>query len=57
LAGGRAVKEGSFSSAYVLGAFSGAASACCAPVLAGVAIYRHGRLATAPQSLVVSRES
>ncbi|MFJ8819630.1 cytochrome c biogenesis CcdA family protein [Amycolatopsis thermoflava] len=36
--GARAAKEGSFGSAYVLGAFSGAASACCTPVLAGVAI-------------------
>jgi len=36
--GARAAKEGSFGSAYVLGAFSGAASACCAPVLAGVAV-------------------
>lgn len=36
--GARAVREGSFSSAYLLGAFSGAASACCAPVLAGVAV-------------------
>jgi hypothetical protein len=32
------VKEGSFGSAYVLGVFSDAASARCAPVLAGVAI-------------------
>ncbi|MBV6761429.1 cytochrome c biogenesis CcdA family protein [Rhodococcus opacus] len=36
--GARTAKEGSFGSAYILGAFSGAASACCAPVLAGVAI-------------------
>lgn len=34
----RAAREGSFGSAYALGVFSGAASACCAPVLAGVAI-------------------
>lgn len=36
--GARAVREGSFGSAYVLGAFSGVASACCAPVLVGVAV-------------------
>ncbi|MGH3882417.1 MAG: cytochrome c biogenesis CcdA family protein [Pseudonocardiaceae bacterium] len=36
--GARAVREGSFGSAYVLGAFSGAASACCAPVLIGIAV-------------------
>jgi cytochrome c-type biogenesis protein len=30
--------QGGLKSAYVLGAFSGAASACCAPVLAGVAV-------------------
>ncbi|SFB62657.1 Cytochrome c biogenesis protein CcdA [Amycolatopsis marina] len=36
--GARRVKEGSFGSAYVLGAFSGLASACCAPVLVGVAV-------------------
>jgi cytochrome c-type biogenesis protein len=40
--GARAAKEGSFGSAYVLGAFSGAASACCAPVLAGVAVLSGG---------------
>lgn len=36
--GARTIKEGSFGSAYVLGAFSGVASACCAPVLVGVAV-------------------
>jgi cytochrome c biogenesis protein CcdA len=36
--GTRTVRQGSFGSAYVLGAFSGVASACCAPVLAGVAV-------------------
>lgn len=36
--GARGMKEGSFGSAYVLGAFSGVASACCAPVLVGVAV-------------------
>lgn len=30
--------QGGLGSAYALGAFSGAASACCAPVLAGVAV-------------------
>jgi cytochrome c biogenesis protein CcdA len=50
--GGRAVKEGSFSSAYVLGAFSGAASACCAPVLAGVAILS-GAAGSFPVALAV----
>ncbi len=50
--GGRAVKEGSFSSAYVLGAFSGAASACCAPVLAGVAILS-GAAASFPAALAI----
>jgi cytochrome c-type biogenesis protein len=46
------VKEGSFSSAYVLGAFSGAASACCAPVLAGVAILS-GAAASFPVALAI----
>jgi cytochrome c-type biogenesis protein len=50
--GGRAVKEGSFSSAYVLGAFSGAASACCAPVLAGVTILS-GAAASFPTALAI----
>jgi cytochrome c-type biogenesis protein len=50
--GGRAVKEGSFSSAYVLGAFSGAASACCAPVLAGVAILS-GAAGSFPVALAI----
>lgn len=50
--GRRAVKEGSFGSAYVLGAFSGAASACCAPVLAGVAILS-GAAASFPTALAI----
>lgn len=50
--GGRAVKEGSFGSAYVLGAFSGAASACCAPVLAGVAILS-GAAGSFPVALAI----
>jgi cytochrome c biogenesis protein CcdA len=50
--GGRAVKEGSFGSAYVSGAFSGAASACCAPVLAGVAVLS-GAAASFPAALAI----
>jgi cytochrome c biogenesis protein CcdA len=50
--GARAVKEGSFGSAYVLGAFSGAASACCAPVLAGVAVLS-GAAASFPAALSI----
>lgn len=36
--GARSATEGSYMSAYVLGVFSGVASACCAPVLLGVAV-------------------
>lgn len=36
--GARTATEGSYASAYVLGLFSGIASACCAPVLVGVAV-------------------
>ena len=50
--GGRAVREGSFGSAYLLGAFSGAASACCAPVLAGVAVLS-GAAASFPAALAI----
>jgi cytochrome c-type biogenesis protein len=50
--GGRTVKQGSFGSAYVLGAFSGAASACCAPVLAGVAVLS-GAAASFPVALAI----
>jgi cytochrome c-type biogenesis protein len=50
--GARAAKEGSFGSAYVLGAFSGAASACCAPVLAGVAVLS-GAAASFPAALSI----
>jgi cytochrome c-type biogenesis protein len=50
--GARAAKEGSFGSAYVLGAFSGAASACCAPVLAGVAVLS-GAAASFPVALSI----
>lgn len=35
---GRSPAGGGYGSAYLLGVFSGAASACCAPVLAGVAL-------------------
>jgi cytochrome c biogenesis protein CcdA len=50
--GARAAREGSFGSAYVLGAFSGAASACCAPVLAGVAVLS-GAAASFPVALAI----
>ena len=50
--GRRAVREGSFGSAYLLGAFSGAASACCAPVLAGVAVLS-GAAASFPAALAI----
>jgi cytochrome c-type biogenesis protein len=48
--GARGVREGSFASAYVLGAFSGLASACCAPVLVGVAVLS-GAAASFPVAL------
>lgn len=50
--GARAATDGSFGSAYVLGAFSGAASACCAPVLAGVAVLA-GAAASFPVALAI----
>lgn len=50
--GARQVKQGSYGSAYVLGAFSGAASACCAPVLAGVAVLS-GAAASFPVALAI----
>jgi cytochrome c biogenesis protein CcdA len=50
--GARQVKQGSYGSAYVLGAFSGAASACCAPVLAGVAVLS-GAAASFPIALAI----
>ncbi|MGH3860100.1 cytochrome c biogenesis CcdA family protein [Actinokineospora sp.] len=50
--GARGLKEGSFGSAYVLGAFSGAAGACCAPVLAGVAVLS-GAAASFPAALAI----
>jgi cytochrome c biogenesis protein CcdA len=50
--GARAATQGSFRSAYVLGVFSGAASACCAPVLAGVAVLS-GAAASFPAALSI----
>jgi cytochrome c-type biogenesis protein len=50
--GVRTVRHGSYASAYVLGAFSGAASACCAPVLAGVAVLA-GAAASFPVALAL----
>jgi len=50
--GARGVREGSFASAYVLGAFSGLASACCAPVLVGVAVLS-GAAASFPVALAI----
>lgn len=50
--GARRAAHGSYRSAYLLGAFSGAASACCAPVLAGVALLS-GAAASFPVALVV----
>jgi hypothetical protein len=50
--GARSMREGSFGSAYVLGAFSGIASACCAPVLAGVAVLS-GAAASFPVALAI----
>ncbi|MCH9731521.1 MAG: cytochrome c biogenesis protein CcdA [Actinomycetia bacterium] len=48
--GASSIREGSFGSAYALGAFSGIASACCAPVLAGVAVLS-GAVASFPIAL------
>ncbi|GAA2027391.1 hypothetical protein GCM10009740_16370 [Terrabacter terrae] len=50
--GARAGREGRLTSAYTLGAFSGAASACCAPVLAGVAMLA-GAAASFPAALSI----
>lgn len=46
----RAARADSFGSAYLLGMFSGVASACCAPVLAGVAVLS-GAAASFPAAL------
>jgi cytochrome c biogenesis protein CcdA len=48
--GGRGAAGGGFGSAYLLGAFSGVASACCAPVLVGVAVLS-GAAASFPTAL------
>lgn len=50
--GARSATEGSFASAYSLGAFSGIASACCAPVLVGVAVLA-GASASFPVALAI----
>src|SRR5260370_40975891 len=50
--GARAARTGSYRSAYLLGVFSGAASACCAPVLAGAAVLS-GAAASFPVALLV----
>jgi cytochrome c biogenesis protein CcdA len=50
--GARAAKQGSYGSAFLLGGFSGAASACCAPVLAGVAVLS-GAAGTFPVALAI----
>lgn len=48
----RAARPDSFRSAYFLGTFSGVASACCAPVLAGVAVLS-GAAASFPVALAI----
>lgn len=50
--GGRSSAGGGFGSAYLLGAFSGVASACCAPVLVGVAVLS-GAAASFPTALAI----
>jgi cytochrome c biogenesis protein CcdA len=50
---GRAPSGHGFGSVYGLGVFSGAASSCCAPVLAGVAVLS-GAAASFPAALMVS---
>ena len=49
---GRGSAGGGFGSAYLLGAFSGVASACCAPVLVGVAVLS-GAAASFPTALAI----
>jgi len=53
MAAGRAPSGHGFGSVYGLGVFSGAASSCCAPVLAGVAVLS-GAAASFPAALAVS---
>jgi cytochrome c-type biogenesis protein len=48
----RSARPDSFRSAYFLGMFSGVASACCAPVLAGVAVLS-GAAASFPVALAI----
>ncbi len=50
--GGRGVAGGGIGSTYLLGAFSGSASACCAPVLIGVAVLS-GATASFPAALTI----
>lgn len=50
--GARSATEGSYVSAYALGTFSGVASACCAPVLVGVAVLA-GASASFPAALSI----
>lgn len=50
--GARGARESSYASAYALGAFSGLASACCAPVLIGVAVLS-GAAASFPVALAI----
>lgn len=50
--GGRASTDGSLRSVYGLGVFSGGASACCAPVLVGVAALA-GASASFPSAVVI----
>jgi len=50
---GRAPTGSGFGSVYGLGVFSGAASSCCAPVLAGVAVLS-GATASFPAALAVA---
>lgn len=50
--GGRAVSGNGFGQTYLLGAFSGIASACCAPVLVGVAVLS-GAAASFPTALAI----
>lgn len=50
--GGTAAKDGSLRGVYALGVFSGGASACCAPVLVGVAALA-GASASFPVALII----
>lgn len=50
--GARSGGGGGFGSAYLLGAFSGIASACCAPVLVGIAVLS-GAAASFPAALAI----